>query len=310
MPRTVEVTVSSDQTDGLVESLRSRDEVLSVRLQRGASVKPPGDVISISTTNQDVQALARILDAHGIGTSPSTNLSTTELVSLVVPSARDRLNHDTSEGTWEEIETVIGKESNATGNTLAVMAISGFIAAVGLATNALHVVIAAMVIAPGFEPFLRISLGFTTGSTAWRRGLVQTAKSYAALLAGALTAAVVLRAFGTPPLGDTETYLPERVLVDYWTTFSLSTVMISLAASVSGAILVAANRSVLTAGVMVALALVPGATLGVLGLVGGDADVAGGGALRWLLDAVLVVMMSGLVFAWKQARVHRRPSLL
>lgn len=232
MPRTVEVTVSSDQTDGLVESLRSRDEVLSVRLQRGESVKPPGDVISISTTNQDVQALARILDAHGIGTSPSTNLSTTELVSLVVPSARDRLNHDTSEGTWEEIETVIGKESNATGNTLAVMAISGFIAAVGLATNALHVVIAAMVIAPGFEPFLRISLGFTTGSTAWRRGLVQTAKSYAALLAGALTAAVVLRAFGTPPLGDTETYLPERVLVDYWTTFSLSTVMISLAASV------------------------------------------------------------------------------
>ena len=46
MPRVIEVSVPSEQTDQLVAELRSRDEVLGLRLQRGASLKPPGDVIT------------------------------------------------------------------------------------------------------------------------------------------------------------------------------------------------------------------------------------------------------------------------
>ena len=310
MPRIVEVTVPSDQTDQFVAMLRGRDEVLGMQLQRGASLKPPGDVITISTTNRSIHALVQLLDAHGIGASASTSLATSEPVSLVVPPARTRLNHDTSEGTWEEIETVLGKESNATGNTLGIMVISGILAAIGLATNALHLVIAAMLVAPGFEPLLRISLGIVVRSLAWRRGVVQTAKVYGALLLGALIGSVILRLVGTSPLGDDAGYLPEEVLVDYWTAFTLPALLVSLVASAVGAILVAANRAVLTAGVMVALALVPGATLAVSGLMAGDAGIAGRGALRWLLDAVLVVGVSAVVFAWKQARVHRRHSHL
>lgn len=308
MPRIIEVSVPSDKTDQLVAQLRDRDEVLGLQLQRGGSVKPVGDVVTISTTNRSMQALLRVLDANGVGIDMKTNLSTSEPVSLVVPSARERLNQDIREGSWEEVETTIGKESNASINTLATMMISGFLAAIGLATNALHVVIAAMVIAPGFEPLLRIGLGISTRSTAWRRGVVQTAKVYGALLLGALISAAILRVFGTPPLGDTETYLPPDVLVSYWTTFSLSTVLISIVAGTVGTILVIANRSVLTAGVMIALALVPGATLTMSGLVGGDAGIAGRGALRWLLDVALVIGMSVLVFSWKQAKVHRRKS--
>lgn len=310
MPRTIEITVPTARTDALVATLRDRQEVLGLQVQRDASVKPPGDVLTMTTTNRSLPTVLRLLDAHGIGATDGTSLSTAEPVSLVAPSARERLSHDTSEGSWEEIDTVIGRESNATRNTLGVMAIAGAVAAIGLATNALHLVIAAMVIAPGFEPVLRISLGITTRSTAWRHGLVQTATSYAALLAGALAAAVALRITGTSPLGDTTTYLPDGVLVRYWTTVSATSVLVSALAATAGAILVAVNRSVLTAGVMMALALVPGATLVMSGLVGGDAAVAGKGALRWLIDAVLVLVLAWLVFAWKQAHTHRRPSLL
>lgn len=45
------------------------------------------------------------------------------------------------------------------------------------------------------------------------------------------------------------------------------------------------------------------------GIVVEDTGFAGFGALRWVIDAVLVVVMSGF-FAWKQARVHRRQSQL
>lgn len=310
MPRIIELTVPAERTDALVNDLRGRDEVLGLRVQRGASVKPPGDVLMLSTTDRSLPSLARLLDAHGIGAASGTSRSTSEPVSLVVPSATARLIHDTSEGTWEEIETIIGKESNPTVDTLVTMAISGALAAVGLATSALHLVIAAMVIAPGFEPLLRTSLGLVVRSTSWRRGLLQTARIYGALLAGALVMAAVLRAIGTPPLGENASYLPEHVLVNYWTTITVSSVLVSAVAAIAGAILVAANRSVLTAGVMIALSLIPSATLVMSGLVAGDPDIAGRGALRWLIDVVLVVVMSAIVFAVKQARIHRRKGLL
>lgn len=188
------------------------------------------------------------------------------------------------------------------------MGISGVLAAIGLATNALHLVVGAMLIAPGFEPIVRFSMGMVSRNQGWRRGLMQTAQTYAALLLGAAITAGVLRLLGTSPLGQEESYLPSSVLVSYWTSFSATTFMVSVTAGVAGAILVASNRAVLTAGVMVALALVPGTTLVASGLVGGDAGIAGRGALRWAIDVVIVAGTSLLVFAWKQVHTYRRRS--
>lgn len=310
MPRTVEITVPSAQTDRLIEALDSREEVLGLQLQRGSSVYPPGDIITISTTNRSMQQLVRLLDEHGIGSDSGTSMTTSEPVSLIVPSATERLVHDTNEATWEEIESVTAKESNTTLNALIVMAISGVLAAIGLATNALHLVMAAMLIAPGFEPVVRFSMGVVARNMGWRRGLMQTAQAYAALLLGAAVTAGVLRLLGTPPLGQEESYLSSFELVNYWTSFSATTFIVSATAGVAGTLLVASNRAVLTAGVMVALALVPGATLVASGLVGGDVGIAGRGALRWATDVALVAATSLLVFMWKQSRTYRRRSHL
>ncbi|HEV2072627.1 MAG TPA: DUF389 domain-containing protein, partial [Thermomicrobiales bacterium] len=269
MPRIVEIAVPPDQTDTLIEALESREDVLGLRLQQGTSVQPPGDIITISTTNRSMQTLVRLLDEHGVGSDSGTSMTTSEPVSLIVPSATERLAHDTNEATWEEMESVTAKESNTTANALVVMGISGVLAAIGLATNALHLVVGAMLIAPGFEPIVRFSMGVVSRSMGWRRGLMQTLQTYAALVLGAAITAGALRLLGTSPLGQEDTYLPSSVLVTYWTSFSATTFMVSVTAGVAGAILVASNRAVLTAGVMVALALVPGATLVASGLVGG-----------------------------------------
>lgn len=57
--------------------------------------------------------------------------------------------------TWEELELSIGEDSTMTLDRTIVM----FSAGIGLLTGALHVVIGAMVIAPGFQPFARFVLG-------------------------------------------------------------------------------------------------------------------------------------------------------
>lgn len=306
MPRTVQVTVPSRQTDQLIVEIRQVPGLIGLRVQREISVQPPGDVITIELVNRSLHSLVRLLERHGVGTEPGGSITTSEPASVVSSSLVQAIVRDSSESTWEEMEIVVGKESNMTVNALLIMAISGILAAIGIATNALHIVIAAMVIAPGFEPISRLSLGAVSGSSAWRRGLTDTALGYMALLGGAIAATLVLQALGKSPLGGESTYLPTGVLISYWTNITTSSLIITAVAGIAGAILIATNRSVLTAGVMIALALVPAAAITGMALVSGEFSLALKSLLRWLIEVAFVAGFSGLVFLWKRIRVQQR----
>lgn len=71
-----------------------------------------------------------------------------------------------------------------------------------------------------------------------------------------------------------------------------------------------AVMAVLTAGVLVSLALIPTATLIGMGLVAWDVQVVGRAALRWLIDLALVALMAVPVLVWHGSRVGRRTSML
>lgn len=301
MPRVVQLTVPSAATDRLLEEIRPLAGVVGVQVQRAASLQPPGDVVTVQSATPALPALMRLLDAR-----PEISIATSEPISLVSAPHAAHLLRESSEASWEEMEQLIAKESNATTNALLVMACAGAFAAVGIATDALHLVVAGMLVAPGFEPLARISLGAAAGGRSVRRGLIDTAKGYLALLAGALLAAIVLRLLGRSLLGGSPSPLIAGSLVDYWTSFSASSLLVSALAAAAGGLLIAANRTLLTAGVMVALSLVPSASLVSVGVVSGEPDVILRGVLRWLGDAVLVVVLCWAVFAWQKARIHRR----
>jgi hypothetical protein len=310
MPRTVEITVPTERTSEIISKARSLDGLLSLRVQTGVSIHPPGDVVTVETTTRSLHDLVRQLDAAGIGRSAGTSISTSDPTSVISVSAASSAATDIHEALWEETELTLGRESGMTVNMLVVMAISGAIATIGLVMNILHYVIAAMIVAPGFEPILRVAFGAVAGSPAWRRGLIDTGKGYLALVAGAIAAALVLAALGKPLIQGEASYLPAGVLIPYWSSVSSPGVIASAVASIAGALLVATRRSVLTAGVMVALSLVPAATLVGLGLVAGDLELAGRGLLRWLIEVGLVAAASALVFAWKRSSVHRRKMMI
>lgn len=221
MPRTVTISLPSDRTDGVLSDLEALSGLLTLSVQRGVSVQPPGDVITAQVTNHHLPSLMQVLDGHGAGDDPGLSVTTSKPTGMFSASASDRI-----------------------------------------ATNSLHLVVGAMVIAPGFQPLVRVGLGVVGGSPAWRRGLLDTAKGYAALVPAAGLTALLLRAMGTDPLGSADGgYLPSGALVRYWDGVTLNATIVTIAAGVGGALLIAANRSVLTAGVMIALALVPSAAL-------------------------------------------------
>lgn len=228
-------------------------------------------------------------------------MRTTEPKSLIAPPSQNGIEKESNETIWEEMGFLLRRETNVSANYLSLMALSGGVAAVGLWTNTLHIVIGAMVIAPGFEPLLRISFGVVAAPRALAsRGLLSSVTGYLAMGLGAAVTGWLLRIIDSSHSMDLET----RSWVQYWSQIKPSAVLLSFLASLAGAVVVSAQRSVLSAGVMIALALIPAISIAAMALAFGDISLAGRGLVRWLLDVALVIIAGLLVLGLKQAFVH------
>jgi hypothetical protein len=303
--RTVEATLPADLTDDLLEELDRIPLVAGIHLQRGASLKPPGDVLTVELANRSLHPLLRLLHGKGIGVTLGSGYRLSEPVALVQQTVADIVLSESTDCSWEEMDQLLARESSMTVNALILMLVAGALSTIGISTGALHLVIAAMVIAPGFEPFTRVALGVVAGGKALGHGLRDIVKGYLALVLGAAAMAALLPALETPPLAATS-YLGADALTDYWSASKPASLLLALLAGAAGAVLVATNRTVLTAGVMIALALIPTASLVGAGLAAGEPSLAGQAALRWLVEALVVTIASLLVLWWKRRTVQRR----
>jgi uncharacterized membrane protein len=303
MPRTVTVSLPSDRSDPLLEEVRRLPGLITLSVQRGISLKPPGDVVTLELTDRALTGLMHVLDRHGAGVDEDVSISVSEPVGMVSASSATAIARDVSSASFEEMDFMIARESNMDFFKVVVMAVAGLVAAAGIATNAVHLVVGAMLVAPGFEPLVRVGLGAGVASRGWKWGLLDTARGYGVLTLSAAATTLLLQALGTRPLGERTGYLPRGALLEYWTTFSWSTTVVTVAAGLAGAALIAANRSVLTAGVMVALALVPSAALAGVGLAAWELALTWQSLLRWLHDAGIVVATALLVFV--PLRLHQ-----
>ncbi|PZG02708.1 DUF389 domain-containing protein [Micromonospora deserti] len=194
-----------------------------------------------------------------------------------------------------------------TAGKVSAMFVAGSFAALGLASGTLHLLIGAMIIAPGFEPFSRVALGLAHGSRARRRGLIDIVKGYGALTAGGAGGAVLCAIFGDGWIdAGVGSYLPAEALQRYFSTTTWSSGIVAVLGGAAGALLLVVNRRVLTAGVMVALALIPAFALTGMAVVGGEWGLAGRALGRGALDAAVVTVMSTIVFWWHRRTAHRR----
>lgn len=306
MPRTIQITLPAKQTGYVVQKIASIEGLLGLRVHHGISIKPPGDVISFEITNNATDELMRMLDKEGVLDNPDISISTAQPLSVLSNTSSKKVTTDGSETTWEETLSTINEQSQMTLNNIISMFLAGFIAVMGIMTNTIHVIIGASLLAPGFGAISRISLGVATNHYTWKRGVKDTAIGYLVLILGATIASLILQLVGKDVITGSSSYLPIGVLLDYFTTVTVESLSVSVLASVIGALLILSNRTILTAGVMIALALVPSATITGMGLVGGEFEMAAKSFGRLLLEIVVVALFTGLVFILKRKIVFNR----
>ncbi len=209
MHRTIEITSPQDYTDSLLRELEKLEQVINLSVVRGASVKPPGDVATVHALNRGADQVMRLADAAR--KRGQVSVSTSELSSIVDPEHERKVANDVDEALWEEAETGLRHQSQITVNYLVLMALGGAVAATGLivesASQAISV-IAAAIIAPGFDPLAKIpkipKIPIGLALRRWdvaRSGVTSAALGYLTLVISAALAFLVMRWAGVVTTG-------------------------------------------------------------------------------------------------------------
>lgn len=301
MPRSIEVSTTPEKADAILQRIDGIEGVVSLARQKGASLTPPGDVLSIQATSEATRPVLGILTDLDIMSNGSIHMS--EASNLISVEHQKLINKESNETIWDEMAFLLRRDTNLSFNYLAAMTLAGAVAAGGLWTDLLHLIIGSMIIAPAFEPLVRIPFGMITKAKELiPSGLISTGAGYLCLAGGAALSTLILTLWNSgPPPG-----LAQQQWVTYWSSLSFSGVLISIFGGIAGAVIVSAQRAVMTVGVMITLALIPSMALVGVGIITGEFAVAWQGFIRWLVDVVLVIAMSAIVFSSKKRFLHHR----
>lgn len=212
-------------------------------------------------------------------------------MSLPKPEEEERKQEDAAiearEALYEEAEKGVRLDLDF----VVLVVLSSLVAAIGLITNNVAVVIGAMVIAPLLGPNLALSLGTALGDLSLIRKSVQT------LAAGILLAVAVSAGLGVFWSFDFKNH--ELMLR---TVVGIDSIVLALASGAAAALSLTTGLSRMLVGVMVAVALLPPTVALGLMLGSGNMALAASAGLLLLVNIVCVNLASKIVFDIKGIR--------
>jgi uncharacterized hydrophobic protein (TIGR00341 family) len=194
----------------------------------------------------------------------------------------------------EELYYDVVEMTNVNTTFVSLVIISAVVAAIGLFTNNVAVIIGAMVIAPMLGPNVAFSLATTLGD----RGLALKSQKTNLLGIGiAIAAAMVMGlAFNIDPS------TPEIISR---TSPNLPDVLLALASGTAGVLSITVGVATALVGVMVAVALLPPLVSFGLLLAGGYPDLAAGAGMLFLINIICINLSGVVVFMVKGVTPRR-----
>lgn len=202
------------------------------------------------------------------------------------PKAKKTYGTMTREALYDQI--MKGAETNI--DFMILVALSTIVAAIGLITSNIAVIIGAMVIAPLLGPNLALSLGVTLGD----RALILKALQANAVGVGLTLIISIIFALFVPydNFSDSQEYLSR-------TTAGYGGIALAMASGAAAALSLTAGISSAMVGVMVAVALMPPAVVLGLSLGAGALEHAYGAMLLLAINVISINISTKIVFMLK-----------
>lgn len=243
-------------TERVMGALAGNASVTNLVLWPGVALKPAGDLLSCDVAREDGSAVLEEL--RGLGVDKIGSISV-EMVDASLSEAADAAER-AAEGSpgdavvWEEVEAQTSESSELNASYVIFLVLATVIAAVGILTDSVVLIIGAMVVGPEFGPLAGLCV-----ATIQRRWALAV-RSFAALLVGfplaiALTWLVVLalRAWGTTPATLARS---QTLFIAHPDAYS---VIIAVLAGVAGMLSLSTAKSGALIGVLISVTTVPAA---------------------------------------------------
>jgi uncharacterized hydrophobic protein (TIGR00271 family) len=298
--------VPSDLVSAVMTLLEESSGVINLWHLPGAARKPVGDLISCDVAKEEASTVLeglRLLNVSERGSIAVEHIDAA--ISRGARAAELAAQGNPADAViWEEVEGRVEEGATLSISFLLLMTVATMIAAIGVITDSIVLVIGAMVVGPEYGALAGICVAVVEGR------LDLAAKSLRAIVIGfplgIVSAAVltaILLAIGVAP----EALIPEEhELTLFISDPNWYTVIVSVLAGIVGMLaLVGAKSGVLT-GVLISVTTIPAAANVGVAAVYGDWNAVAGATAQLVINLVAIIV-SGIAVLWviKRARMRR-----
>lgn len=297
-----------DLVPAVMAVLEAAPEVTNLWRLPGGAVKPEGDVISCDVAKEEGTTVLQRLRDLGLDHRGSIAVEVVDASLSDVARAAERAapGSPADAVVWEEVESRLSESATLSVSFLVLITIATMIAAIGIITDSIVLIIGAMVVGPEFGPLAGISVALSEGRPELaKRSLAALAVGFPAgiLAAGVLTIALIALSVAPDTLVPTEHELTLFISQPNWYS-----VIVAVLAGIAGMLALVSAKAGPLIGVLISVTTIPSAANVGVAVAYGSWDEALRAAAHLGINVVAIVA-SGLVVlrVARRARARRRP---
>ena len=285
--------------------LEGTDSVYNIIFLEGVAKRPNGDVILCDVAREDASVV--ISDLRELGIHQHGSIAVEDIdsqISAVAIRAEKAAKGLPSDAVvWEEVQSQTSENVELSGSFLAFMVVATLIAAVGILTDQLILIIGAMVVGPEFGPLAGICVALVhKRRDLARRSLVALAVGFPVAILGSLVLSLALDATSLVPEGYSQQNHPFTDFISSPDEFSA---IVAVLAGVAGVLSLTSAKSGALVGVLISVTTIPAAaTIGVAVALGDGQE--GVGALAQLALNLCAIVLAGVTVLYLQRRLYLR----
>jgi uncharacterized hydrophobic protein (TIGR00271 family) len=300
------IVVPSHQTQHALDLLEHTPSACNLIFLERAAQRPEGDVILVDVAREDASVIVSDLRELEIDREGSISLEDidSQISAAAVHAEKAARGLPTDAIVWEEVESRTSENVELSGSFLAFMIVATLIAAVGILTDEIVLIIGAMVVGPEFGPLagLCVALVHKRGDLV-RRSLTALAVGFPVAIAASFLGTLVLDATGLIPESFSQDGHP---FTDFISRPDEFTVIVAALAGVAGVLSLTSAKSGALVGVLISVTTIPAAAnIGVAAALGDD-EVWGAAAQLAINLGAIVAAGVTVLFIQRRFYVRRR----
>jgi uncharacterized hydrophobic protein (TIGR00271 family) len=304
------IVVPSHQAEHALDLLKNTPSVINLIYLERAAHRPEGDVILCDVAKEDASVLLGDLKELDIDVEGSIALEHIDsmISAAAVQAEKAAVGLPSDAVVWEEVEARTSENTELSASFILFMVLAMLIAAVGIVTDQLILIIGAMVVGPEFGPIAGLSVAAVQRrADVAKRSLIAIAVGFPAGILAVWLFTLALDGLDLVPEGFEEEDHPFTQFISSPDEFSL---IVALLAGTVGVLSLTSAKSGALVGVLISVTTIPAAAnVGVAAALGDWSECLGAvGQLSLNLGALVLAGITTLylqrVFYVRRRRRH------